>query len=60
MIVSATLSKTATGSEKSKILDAHFGTAELVFQVNMTPSEFGKFIETYNEKEFEIEIKETV
>jgi hypothetical protein len=52
------LSKGATGNIKSKILDPKYHTAELVFEAYISPSEFARIMETYDEKEFEIEIKE--
>ena len=55
--MNATLSTTATGTIKSKIIDPKYHTAELVFQVSMSASEFGQFIEEYNEEEFQIDIK---
>ena len=51
----AILSRTTTDQIKSKIKSPHL--SELVFEVYITPSEFAKIIEKYDEKEFEIEIK---
>ena len=52
----ALLSKSATGTLRSKILDPKYITAELVFEVYLTPSEFAKIVEEYDEEEFEITI----
>ena len=52
----ALLSKSATGTLRSKILDPKYNTAELVFEVYLTPSEFAKIVEEYDEEEFEITI----
>lgn len=48
------MSKTTTDITKSKILSPHI--SQLVFDVYITPTEFAKIIETYDEKEFEINI----
>ena len=58
MKLHATLSKTATGSEKSKLIDVEYGTSELVFQVQMTAVEFGMFMQKYSGKEFIVEVKD--
>ena len=50
----ATLALNNLGALKSKILDPEYGTVELVFQAQMTPVEFGQFIEEYNQKEFSL------
>lgn len=53
----ALLSKTATGTLRSRILDPKYNTVELVFEVYLAPSEFAKIVEKYDEEEFEIDIK---
>jgi len=55
----AYLAKTATGNLRSKIVDPKYNMAELVFTVNITPSEFAKIIEKYDEEEFELTIIDT-
>lgn len=50
------LSKSATGNIRSKVLDPKYHTVELVLEAYITPSEFAKLIEKYDEKEFEIEL----
>ena len=52
------LSKNATGNLRSKILDPKYNTVEFVFEAYISPIEFAKIVEEYDEKEFEIEIKE--
>ena len=52
----ALLAKTATGTLRSKIIDPKYNTAELVFEVNITPTEFAKIVEKYDEEEFTLEI----
>ena len=52
------LSKSATGNLRSKILDPKYNTVELVFEAYMTPLEFAELVKKYDDKEFEIKIKE--
>lgn len=52
----ALLSKSATGNLRSKILDPKYNTAEIVLEVNLTPSEFANLVTKYDEKEFEVNI----
>ena len=52
----AILARTTTDKIKSKILSPH--VSELVIEVYITPSEFAKLIEQYDEKEFVITIGE--
>ena len=54
----ALLAKSATGNLRSKILDPKYKTAELVFEVYLTPSEFAKIVEKYDEEEFELRIED--
>ena len=54
----AILSKSTTDIMKSKILSPRL--SQLVFDVYITPREFAEIIEKYDQKEFEIEIKENV
>lgn len=54
----AILSKTTTDMIKSKILSSEL--SQLVLDVYIQPKEFAHIIEVYNDKEFEIEIKENV
>ena len=50
----AILSKTTTDLMKSKIKSPML--SELVFEVYITPTEFAKIIEEYDEKEFNLTI----
>lgn len=50
----AILSKTTTDMMKSKILSPVL--SQLVFDVYISPSEFARIIENYDEKEFELTI----
>lgn len=54
----ALFSKSATGNIRSKILDPKYNTAEIVLELNISPMEFAKLLEQFDEKEFEIEFKE--
>ena len=53
----AILSKTTADLVKSKIKSSRL--SELVLEVYITPSEFAKIIEKYDNKVFEIEIKDS-
>lgn len=53
----ALLAKSATGNLRSKILDPKYKTAELVFEVYLSPKEFAEIIEKYDEEEFTLEIQ---
>lgn len=50
----AILSKTTTDQIKSKVLSPE--VSQLVLDVYITPSELAKIIETYYEKEMELDI----
>jgi hypothetical protein len=50
----ATLSKSATGNLRSKILDPKYNTCELIFEVQLKPKEFAELITKYDEAEIEI------
>jgi hypothetical protein len=52
----AVLSKSSMGKIRSKILDPKYNTAELIFEVNISPIEFAKIITKYDEKDFELTI----
>lgn len=54
----AILSKSTTDIIKSKILSPQL--SQLVFDVYISPTEFAEIVEKYDQKEFEIEIKEVV
>ena len=56
----ALLAKTATGNLRSKIIDPKYHTAELVFDVYMSPKEFGELVEKYDEEEFNLKIIDTI
>lgn len=51
----AVLTKTTADLHKSKILSPQ--VVQLVLDVYMTPTEFAKIIEKYDESEFKVEIK---
>lgn len=53
----AILSKTTTDMVKSKIKSPRL--AELVLEVYISPTEFAKIIEKYDDKVFEIEFKDS-
>ena len=53
----AILSKTTSDLIKSKIKSPRL--SELVFEVYISPSEFGRIIEEYDDKVFELEIKKS-
>lgn len=53
----AILSKSATGNIRSKILDPKYHTAELILEVQLSPTEFAKILEDFIDKEFEVIIK---
>lgn len=48
----AILSRTTTDQIKSKILSPHI--SQLVIDVYITPTEFAKIIEEFDEEEFEV------
>ena len=52
----AILARTTTDIIKSKILGPQ--VSQLVFEVYMTPSEFGELITKYLDREFILEIKD--
>ena len=54
----AILSKSATGTIRSKILDPKYNRCELILEVSLTPVEFANLITKYDEKEFDISINE--
>ena len=54
----AVLSKTTTDQIKSRIKSP--ALFELVLEVYGTPTQFAEIIEKFDQKEFEIEIKEVV
>jgi hypothetical protein len=54
----AILSKSATGNLRSKILDPKYNTAELVLEVYLTPQEFADIVKKYDDREFQVDIKE--
>lgn len=54
----ATLSKSATGNIRSKILDPKYNTVELIFEAQCSPADFAKLIVECDEKEIELEVKE--
>ncbi len=54
----AILSQTTTDQIKSKILSPL--VSQLVFDVYITPSEFARIVEKYDQKEFELEIGDVV
>ena len=52
----ATLSKSSTGNIRSKILDPKYHTAELIFEVQLKPSEFASLLERCDDRELELEV----
>lgn len=52
----AILSKSATGNLRSKILDPKYKTAELIFEVQLSPKEFAELVSNCDEQEIELTI----